>query len=52
MKPLEQVVTASEWAKHCGVSVQYIRRLCVEGKLKARQTEEGVWLIQRPKPRT
>ena len=49
MENLDQVVTAAEWAKHCGVTPQYIRRLCAEGKLAARQTDEGVWLIVKPK---
>jgi predicted site-specific integrase-resolvase len=48
MNPLSQVVTAAEWAKLCGVSPQYIRRICAEGKLNARQTAEGVWLIVKP----
>lgn len=48
MNVLEQVVTAAEWAKHCNVSPQYIRRLCVDGRLTARKTEEGVWLIVKP----
>jgi len=45
---LFQVVTAAEWAKICNVSPQYIRSLCVKGRLNARKTEEGVWLIARP----
>jgi predicted site-specific integrase-resolvase len=51
MNPLTQVVTAAEWAKLCGVSPQYIRRICAEGKLNARKTEEGVWLIVKPEPK-
>jgi hypothetical protein len=46
---LYRVVTASEWAKLKNVTPQYARRLCMEGKLKARKTDEGVWLIAKPK---
>jgi len=42
---LEKVITVSEAAKIKGCSVSYIRRLCREGKLVSRFSEDGIWLI-------
>lgn len=49
MKILNQVVTVSEMAEALGVSVQYIRKQCKEGKLKCRKSSDGVWLILKSK---
>ncbi len=39
------VITASEAAEMKGVSVQWIRKLCADGKLNSRKSSDGVWLI-------
>lgn len=49
---LHQVVTVSEMAEIKGVSVQYIRLLCKEGKLTCRKSSDGVWLILKSKEET
>jgi predicted site-specific integrase-resolvase len=45
LNPLDQVVTVSEMAEALGVSVQYIRKQCKDGKLNCRKSSDGVWLI-------
>jgi excisionase family DNA binding protein len=46
MNAFDKFMTVTQYAAKRGVSTQYIRRLIVEGKIKAVKVNERLWLIK------
>lgn len=44
---LAEIVTVPEAARIIGRSTRRVEQYAVEGRLRARQTEDGTWLVER-----